>query len=162
MAVERLTARGLVSMPASRRLNRAAVCGAGTMMLRLRAWADGARESPPDVGARLRWPITEKEPCRDDESSPPIHPLGRSDHVMPIVGVATAWAMDSPVGAGPDEPNHILHAYGVATGQTAVGHRTRTVTIGLFQHALRWKPNPRQADKCRSAERSTESDSTVG
>src|SRR5665647_3317382 len=24
----------------------------------------------------------------------------------------------------------------------AFGHRTRTVTIGLFRHALRWKPQP--------------------
>ncbi|MEP7368015.1 MAG: DUF2142 domain-containing protein [Dermatophilaceae bacterium] len=38
--------------------------------------------------------------------------------ILSIVFVATAWAMDSPVGAGPDEPTHIIHAYGVATGQT--------------------------------------------
>ena len=44
--------------------------------------------------------------------------------MLAIVGVATAWAMDSPVGAGPDEASHIVHAYGVATGQTLPANET--------------------------------------
>src|ERR1035437_5525837 len=37
--------------------------------------------------------------------------------------------------AGLETPNYVL-------ASAAFGHRTRTVTIGLFRHALRWKPQP--------------------
>lgn len=53
---------------------------------------------------------------------------------LAIVGLSTAWAMDSPVGAGPDEVSHIVQAYGVATGQTLPANETLKVdsTVGGY------------------------------
>jgi hypothetical protein len=58
--------------------------------------------------------------------------------MLAIVVVAIAWAMDSPVGAGPDEPVHVVHAYGVATGQTLPANETLTVDAkGVFDTRIK-------------------------
>lgn len=44
-----------------------------------------------------------------------------------VGGLSVAWAMGSPLGASPDEPTHIAHAYGVATGQTRPGNELLVV-----------------------------------
>lgn len=38
--------------------------------------------------------------------------------VVAVLGTALAWSFGSPVGASPDEPTHVVHSWGVVTGQT--------------------------------------------
>lgn len=42
----------------------------------------------------------------------------RSLILLAIVFTSFAWASASPVGASPDEPDHITYAWGSSTGQT--------------------------------------------
>lgn len=74
--------------------------------------------------------------------------LGALALVLGMFLTVVAWAVSSPVGAVPDEFDHIVHAYGTATGQTLPGlvHEEtidgRTFTMVRYPTALEDFPPP--------------------
>jgi len=74
--------------------------------------------------------------------------LGLLALVLGLFLTVIAWAVSSPVGAVPDEFDHIVHAYGTATGQTLPGlvHEEtiegRTFTMVRYPAALEDFPSP--------------------